>query len=51
LNFESTPKSSYEEGESLHVSFNSKTNLLEEMIRNNATGEYRKTGKLYNEAL
>ena len=44
-------KTSPEEGESIHVSFNSKTNLLEELVRNNTTGVYTKTGKIYNEAL
>ncbi len=51
LDFQSTSKTTPDTGESIHVSFNSKTNLLEEMIRNDTTGEYRKTGKIYNEAL
>lgn len=51
LDFQSTPKTTPDTGESIHVSFNSKTNLLEEMIRDDSTGIYRKTGKLYNEAL
>ena len=51
LNFQSTSKTTPDTGESIHVSFNSKTNLLEEMIRDDSTGIYRKTGKLYNEAL
>lgn len=51
LDFQSTSKTTPDTGESIHVSFNSKTNLLEEMIRDDTTGVYRKTGKLYNEAL
>lgn len=51
LDFQSTSKTTPDTGESVHVSFNSKTNLLEEMIRDDSTGIYRKTGKLYNEAL
>jgi hypothetical protein len=51
LDFQNTSKTIPDTGETLHISFNSKTNLLEEMIRNETTGEYRKTGKIYNEAL
>lgn len=51
-------KSSYNPStESVHVNFNSKNNLLEEMIRDDTISttdvskQYRKTGKIYNEAL
>lgn len=43
--------------EAVHVNFNSKNNLLEEMIEDkesqstDITKKYRKTGKIYNEAL
>ena len=48
-------KSSYGSNESVHVCFDSKTELLQEWIRNdsieNEHDSYRNTGKIYNEAL
>ena len=56
INFDNLKiKSSYGSNESVHVCFDSKTELLQEWIRNdsieNEHDSYRNTGKIYNEAL
>ena len=52
VNFSGSSKTPYNPNiESSHVCFDSKTNLIEELIRTDSTGEYRKTGKVYNECL